>query len=136
MTLRPYTTDLPARVDLEFLTNSDKTFGVAWNHVDGTGVHVVSAVCTFELDVMTPPVNGEPSAPVRVVIDGYDPADLTGYLHADGLVNGIVMVTVRHGAWDGITERSGNYDLQAVSTVDDVTRILERGIFTITEGVT
>lgn len=132
--LRPYTTDLPARVDLEFRTNSDKTFGVAWNRTDGTGVPVTSAVCTLEFDA-TPPVNGEPAPePARLIIDGYDPADPSGWIDPDRIVDGVVIVTVRHGAWTGIVERSGNYDLQATST-DGIVRVLERGIFTVEEGI-
>jgi hypothetical protein len=133
--LRPYTTDLPARVDLEFRTNSDKTFGVAWNKTDGSGVPTTAAVVTFEFDVFPPPADGEIPNPTRLVIDGYDPASTTGHIDPDLLVDGIVMVTIRHGAWSEIVERSGNYDLQATST-DGLVRVLERGIFTVEDGVT
>jgi len=134
MALRPYTTDLPARVDLEFRTNSDKTFGVAWNKTDGTGIPIISAVVTLEFDVAAPVDDEPPADPTRLIIDGYDPDSTVGHIDPDQLVDGIVMVTVRRGAWTEIVERSGNYDLQATS-IDGIVRVLERGIFTVEEGI-
>jgi hypothetical protein len=134
--LRPYTTDLPARLDLEFRTNSDKRFGVAWNRTDGTGIPITSVTVTFEFDVKPPAgIDDPPPVPVRLVIDSYDPADPDGYVDPDRIVDGVVIVTVRHGAFDSIVERSGNYDLQAVSTTEGLTEVLSRGIFTVTEGI-
>ena len=73
MLLRPYVTDLPARKDLSFPTNSDQTVGVVWLASDGiTPVAVASAELTFEFDLPATtfdPDTGEPlpdPAPVAV----------------------------------------------------------------------
>ena len=125
-------TDLPARRDLSFSTNSDKTVGVVWLASDGiTPVEVASAELTLEFDLPATtfdPDTGEPEpdpAPVREVLD----AEL------DGLELGQVIVIVPNGLWSSHTERSGNWDVVALS-VDGIRRQLVRGIFTVEEGVT
>jgi hypothetical protein len=131
MMLRPYVTDLPARKDLSFSTNSDKTVGVVWLASDGvTPVPVATADLTLEFDL--PPTGFDPDTgeplpdpdPVRHVVD----ADV------DGFALGQVLVIVPAGLWSTVTERSGNWDIVAFS-VDGVRRQLIRGIFTCEEGV-
>lgn len=129
--LRPHVTDLPARKDLSFSTNSDKTVGVVWLASDGvTPVLVSSADLTLEFDIPATtfdPDTGDPLPdpdPVREVLD----AEL------DGLELGQVLVIVPAGLWSTVTERSGNWDIVALST-DGIRRQLVRGIFTVEEGV-
>jgi hypothetical protein len=137
--LRPYVTDMPARRDLSFRTNSDQTFGAVWVKVDGTPVEVVSAVCSLEFDLqptLFDPDTGEPLPdpdPVRHTIDSTDPADPAGFIDLDGYLLGQVVVFLPHGVWTGIAERSGNWDIVATNT-DAVTRCLIRGIFTVEDG--
>jgi hypothetical protein len=139
--LRPYVTDIPARRDLSFRTNSDTTFGAVWVKVDGTPVEVASAVCSLEFDLqpsLFDPDTGEPLPdpdPVRHVVDATDPADPGGFIDVDGYPDGQVVVTVPHGVWATVAERSGNWDIVATN-IDAVTRCLIRGIFTVEEGVT
>ena len=131
MLYRPYVTDLPARRDLSFSTNSDRTVAVVWLASDGiTPVPVASAELTFEFDIQATlfdPDTGEPLPdpdPVRETLD----AEL------DGLELGQVVVVVPNGLWSTVTERSGNWDIVALST-DGVRRQLVRGIFTVEQGV-
>ena len=128
---RPYVTDLPARKDLSFSTNSDRTVGVVWLASDGvTPVPVASAELTLEFDIQATlfdPDTGEPLPdpdPVRETLD----AEL------EGLALGQVLVIVPNGLWSTVTGRSGNWDIVALST-DGVRRQLVRGIFTVEQGV-
>ena len=132
---RPYVTDLPARKDLSFRTNSDKTWGVAWGKTDGSPVPVMSAICTLEFDVAYPTDLEPVPTPVRHVIDSTDPGDSAGFIDADRYPDGVVLVTLPAGAWITLDGRSGNWDIQAVSD-EGVVRVLERGIFTVEEGQT
>ena len=129
---RPYVTDLPAREDLSFSTNSDRTVAVVWLASDGvTPVPVASAELTFEFDLPATtfdPDTGEPvpdPAPVREVLDA----------EPDGFELGQVIVVVPNGLWSTVTGRSGNWDIVALST-DGIRRQLVRGIFTVEQGVT
>jgi hypothetical protein len=123
---RPYVTDLPARKDLSFRTNSDHTVGVVWLASDGiTPVPVATAILTLECDVKPADLGDPEPVPVVETIDA----------EPDGLADGQVLVIVPNGLWSTITERSGNWDIVALSTVG-VRRCLIRGIFTVEEGVT
>lgn len=122
---RPYVSDIPARKDLSFRTNSDQTVGVVWLASDGTTpVPVASAFLTLEFDVKPPELEDPDPVPVRSEIAA-DP---------DGLAAGQLLFTVAIDVWPGIVERSGNWDVVADSTVG-VHRCLVRGIFTVEEGV-
>ena len=128
---RPYVTDVPARKDLSFSTNSDRTVGVVWLASDGvTPVPVASAELTLEFDVPATefdPDTGEPlpdPAPVREVLDA----------KLDGLALGQVLVIVPNGLWSTVSGRLGNWDIVALS-VEGVRRQLVRGIFTVEQGV-
>lgn len=125
--LRPYVTDVPARKDLSFSTNSDRTVAVVWLASDGvTPVPVASAEMTLEFDLKPPdPLDEIPPPVVREVLD----AEL------DGLAVGQILVVVPNGLWATVDERSGNWDIVALS-VDGIRRQLVRGIFAVEEGVT
>lgn len=137
---RPYVTDMPARRDLTFRTNDDKLVGVVWLASDGvTPVEIVNAMMTLVCDV--PPVYpahpitpSEPFVPTRHIIETTDPSDPGGFIDADGLLLGQVLVLVPSGVWATIDERSGNWDIVALSATA-VRRCLVRGIFIVEEGV-
>ena len=129
---RPYLTDLPAREDLSFTTNSDKTVAVVWLASDGTTpVPVANAELTLEFDLPVTtfdPDTGEPlpdPEPVREILDA----------STDGLEEGQIIVIVPNGLWSTVTGRSGNWDIVALS-LDGIRRQLVRGIFICEEGVT
>jgi hypothetical protein len=125
---RPYVTDIPARKDLDFRTNSDQTIGVVWLGSDGeTPVPVDTAVLTLEFDVTPPPVTDPPTPPDPPVVETFDPDPA-------GLPNGQILFTVPAGLWATVTGRSGNLDVVATSTAG-TTRALLRGIFIVEEGV-
>ena len=127
---RPYVTDLPAREDLSFTTNSDKTVAVVWLASDVDPVPVANAELTFEFDLPATafdPDTGEPLPdpdPAREILDA----------STDGLDEGQVIVIVPNGLWSTVAGRSGNWDI--VALLDGIRRQLVRGIFTCEEGVT
>ena len=130
---RPYVTDPPLRKDVTFYTNSDYPMGVVWGTTAGTPVPVSSAELTLEFDI--PPTTFDPDTgdplpdpdPVREVLDPD--------LELGDFELGQVMFIVPNGLWATVTERSGNYDIVAMST-DGIRKQLRRGIFTVEQGVT
>lgn len=129
----------PARCDLSFRTNDDKVFGVIWLKSDAvTPVAVSAATMTLQFDLPRQVwVDGVPVPqpdPTRHTIDSTDPADPDGYIWADGLAHGQVLVQVPRTIWATIVERSGKWDLVATST-DALDRALARGVFVVEEGV-
>ena len=133
--------ETPARDDVSFRTNDDKSIGAKWLKSDGaTPVTVTSATATLEFDpppTEYDPDTGEPLPPpptVRHVITSTTPGDEGGWIDAAGLATGVVLVTVPYTVWAAYTERVGQWDLIAVG--EGIHRCLVRGRFVVDEGVT
>jgi len=126
----------PAREDLSFRTNDDKLIGARWLKSDGTTpVVITAAVLTLRFDEL-PGVRVDPrivEPPDEQRITSTTPGDPAGWIDANGLPVGIVLVTVPHTVWAGHTTWAGTWDL--VATGEGMQRCLVRGRFVAEEGI-
>jgi hypothetical protein len=70
-------------------------------------------------------------APAEHRIDSTTPGDPAGWIDAEGLAAGVVLVTVPHGIWATFLESAGDWDI--VADGEGVRRCLVRGRW-YTEG--
>src|SRR5580765_4413522 len=109
--------EAPARDDLSFRTNDDKLVGARWLKSDAaTPVVITSAVLTLRFEPPPPSSIPHPEHPIVLPpgeqrITSTTPGDVDGWIDANGLPVGIVLVTVPHGIWAGHPTRSGAWDL-------------------------
>jgi hypothetical protein len=131
--------EAPAREDLSFRTNDDKLVGARWMASATTPIFITTAAMALRFDPIEPPdypiVNPLIVVPPDIhQIESTTPNDPAGWIDADNLANGVVLVTVPHGIWAGHATRTGIWDLIAVAA-DGTQRCLVRGVFVVEEGV-
>ena len=131
--------ETPARDDMSLRTNDDKLVGARWLRSDLTPVVITAATLTLQADLPATVYDEDgvplpPPDPERHVIDGTTPHDAAGWVDADNLANGVVLVTIPHTVWVSFGGRTGIWDLIATGEGIDQ-RCLVRGRFCVEEGV-
>src|SRR3954462_7053856 len=111
-----FAVETPARDDLSFRTNDDKLVGARWVKSDATtAVVITTAVLTLRFDP-PPGLRVDPrivTPPDEQRITSTTPGAPDGWIDANGLPVGIVLVTVPHGIWAQHVARAGTWDLVA-----------------------
>lgn len=132
--------DPPVRQDLSLRTNNDTVLGYRWLGSDGsTPVPILSATCAFRLELPPTeydPVTGEPLPPPAQeehAITSTTPGDPDGWIDADPLSTGSVVVHVVHDIWASFEQRRGVWDVVAIAASG--WRCLARGQFCVEEGI-
>jgi hypothetical protein len=132
--------ETPAREDMSLRTNDDKVVGARWLKSDAaTPMVITAAVLTLRGDpprIAFDPDTGDPLPPVAPAehrITSTTPGDPAGWINAEGLAAGVVLVTVPHGIWATFLESAGDWDI--VADGEGVRRCLVRGRWYTEQGV-